>query len=267
MLSQSYVNGPSAHTLLGDTIGENFDRTVRSFPDRDALVVPFQNERYTYAQLGHEVDRAARGLLAYGIARGDRVGIWSPNNAEWIIVQYATAKIGAILVNINPAYRTHELEYALAQSECRMLVAATVFKSADYRSMVAEVRPALPSLERVVFLGTAEWEQMLAAGEDVDADALTRRGASLTFDDPINIQYTSGTTGFPKGATLSHHNILNNAYFVGDECCYTEVDRVCSRAAVPLLRHGSGQHRMHHAAAPRSCCRHRHSTPAPRSPP
>jgi fatty-acyl-CoA synthase len=228
----SYVNGPTALPLLGETIGSNFDRTALAFAEHEALVVPFQGVRHTYAALQHAVDRLARGLLAYGIERGARVGIWSPNNAEWVVVQYATAKVGAILVNVNPAYRANELEYALAQSGCRMVFAATKFKSSDYRQMLADAEPVLPSLERVIFFGTSAWDEILAAGDTVDTEELERRGAELSFDDPINIQYTSGTTGYPKGATLSHHNILNNAYLAGAACEYTENDRVC--VPVPL---------------------------------
>jgi len=223
----SYASGPSDVGLLGQTIGENLEATAARFGDREALVVPFQDVRLTYAELDREVDRVARGLLALGLEKGDRVGIWSPNNAEWVLVQYATAKVGVILVNLNPAYRTSEVQYALAQSGCRLLVAATDFKTSDYRAMVEEVRGELPALERVVYLGTADWDGLLSAGQAVGDDALRERAAALTFDDPINIQYTSGTTGFPKGATLTHHNILNNGYFIGEGCRYTEDDRVC----------------------------------------
>ncbi len=231
-MSISYAAGTGPQALLGETIGANLDRTVAAFPDRDALVVPFQEVRYTYRQFGAEVDRVARALFASGLARGDRVGIWSPNCAQWVVLQYATAKIGVILVNINPAYRAHELAYVLEQSGCRMLVAATDFKGSDYRAMVEEVRPRLPRLERVIFLETENWEQLTAGAAAVEAAAVDRRSAELTFDDPINIQYTSGTTGFPKGATLSHHNILNNGFFVGEGCGYTAADRVC--IPVPL---------------------------------
>jgi fatty-acyl-CoA synthase len=223
----SYSHGASAVPLLGQTIGENLAETARRFPEADALVVRHQDVRLTYAELATEVDRVARALLSYGLAKGDRVGIWSPNNAEWVLAQYATAAIGVILVNINPAYRTHEVEYALRQSGCRMLIAATDFKTSDYVAMVGEVRPKLPDLETVVFLGTPDWAQLLERGATVAESALADRAADLSFDDAINIQYTSGTTGFPKGATLSHHNILNNGFFIGEGCGYTEVDRVC----------------------------------------
>ena len=223
----SYSHGASPVLLLGQTIGDNLAATARQFPDAEALVVVHQGVRLTYADFDAEVDRLARGLLALGLEKGDRVGIWSPNCAEWALVQYATARLGVVLVNINPAYRTHEVEYALRQSGCRMLVAATDFKTSDYRAMIDEVRPALPDLERVVYLGTDDWAAVLAGGASVPPSAVAERAATLAFDDAINIQYTSGTTGFPKGATLSHHNILNNGYFIGEGCRYTEADRVC----------------------------------------
>lgn len=225
-MEPSYASGISSKPLLGDTIGDNLDRTIARFGDREALVSVHQGLRYTYAEFGAAVERTARAFLAAGIEPGDRVGIWSPNCAEWALVQYATAKLGVILVNINPAYRTSELEYALRQSGCRMLVAATAFKTSDYVAMVDEVRGSLPELEKVVFIGR-DWDAFVAGGESVSGDDVAERQAATQFDDPINIQYTSGTTGFPKGATLSHHNILNNGYFVGLGCGYTEADRVC----------------------------------------
>src|SRR4051794_38036052 len=225
-MEPSYASGTSSKPLLGDTIGDNLDRTIARFGDREALVSVHQGLRYTYTEFGAAVERAARAFLAAGIEPGDRVGIWSPNCAEWALAQYATAKLGVILVNINPAYRTSELEYALRQSGCRMLVAATAFKTSDYVSMVDEVHPSLPELETVVFIGR-DWDDFLAAGDSVSAGAVAQGQAATQFGDPINIQYTSGTTGFPKGATLSHHNILNNGYFVGLGCGYTEQDRVC----------------------------------------
>src|SRR4051794_5041413 len=224
-MEPSYAHGTSATALLGETIGGNLDRTVAAYGEREALVSVHQGLRYTYAELGEAVQRTARALLAAGIEAGDRVGIWSPNCAEWVLVQYATAKLGIILVNINPAYRTSELAYALRQSGCRMLIAATAFKSSDYVAMVEEVRGELPALEQVVFLDG--WEEFVARGEGVDDALVAERRQATQFDDPINIQYTSGTTGFPKGATLSHHNILNNGYFVGQGCAYDETDRVC----------------------------------------
>jgi fatty-acyl-CoA synthase len=225
-MEPSYASGTSTTPLLGDTIGGNLDRTVARFPDLEALVSVHQGLRYTYAEFAEAVERAGRAFIAAGIRPGDRVGIWAPNCAEWALVQYATAKAGIILVNVNPAYRTSELEYALRQSGCRMLVAATEFKTSDYVAMVDEVRGELPELERVVFIGR-DWDEFVAGGDSVDPGELAERQAATQFDDPINIQYTSGTTGFPKGATLSHHNILNNGFFVGEGCRFTEQDRVC----------------------------------------
>jgi len=222
----SYSSGPSAQPLLGDTIGANFDATVRKFGDREALVDCQAGRRWTYAELAGDVDALARGLQGRGIGKGDRVGIWAPNCAEWTLTQYATAKIGAILVNINPAYRLRELEFVLNQSGTRLLIAAaasvraSTAKTSDYAAMIAQVRPQCPALTDVVLLGSEQWSALLE----------TRTGLEpplLDTDDPINIQYTSGTTGFPKGATLSHHNILNNGYFVGELCGYTEADRIC----------------------------------------
>ena len=225
--SASYAHGASAEPLLGETISANLDRTVARWGDREALVSRHQGQRLTYAELGDAVDRVARALIAAGLEPGERLGIWSPNCAEWVLVQYATAKAGIVLVNVNPAYRTSELAYALEQSGCRALVAARAFKTSDYVAMVDEVRGDLPALERVVFLDSPDWEGLLAGADAVDAGALAERQAATQFDDPINIQYTSGTTGFPKGATLSHHNILNNGFFIGEGCGYSEQDRVC----------------------------------------
>jgi fatty-acyl-CoA synthase len=226
-MTLSYANGPSTQPLLGETIGENLQRSAARVPDNLALVSRHQNRRYTYAELNAAVDEVARGLLALGLEAGDRIGIWSPNCAEWVLVQYATAKAGVILVNINPAYRTSELAYALNQSGCRMLIAARSFKTSNYEAMIEEVRPDLPALEKVILLGTDGWDELVAGAGSVTEEALRERSAGLQFDDPINIQYTSGTTGFPKGATLSHHNILNNGYFIGEACRYSEADRVC----------------------------------------
>ncbi|WP_091679042.1 AMP-binding protein [Amycolatopsis marina] len=223
----SYASGISDVPLLGDTIGDNFDRTVAAFPDRDALVDRASGGRWSYRELATEVDALALGLLAAGIGKGDRVGIWAPNCAEWTFTQYASAKIGAILVNINPAYRSHELEFVLNQAGIRLLIAAESFKTSDYAAMIEEVRPQCTNLERVLLLGGEDWRRVLDEGRAADTSALARAQANLSADDPINIQYTSGTTGFPKGATLSHHNILNNGFFVGELCGYTEADRVC----------------------------------------
>jgi fatty-acyl-CoA synthase len=223
----SYASGISEVPLLGDTIGDNFDRTVAAFGDRDALVDRAAGRRWTYRELAAEVDALALGLVARGIGKGDRVGIWSPNRAEWTFLQYATAKIGAVLVNINPAYRAHELEYVLNQAGIRLLVASDAFKTSDYPAMVEEVREKCARLEHVVVLGGEDWDALLDTGRRGDPAQLAHLQAGLSADDPINIQYTSGTTGFPKGATLSHHNILNNGYFVGELCNYTEADKVC----------------------------------------
>ncbi|SEP27798.1 AMP-binding protein [Amycolatopsis saalfeldensis] len=223
----SYASGTSEVPLLGDTIGDNFDRTVAAFGDRDALVDRAAGLRWTYRELADDVNTLAHGLVATGIGKGDRVGIWSPNRAEWTLLQYATAKVGAVLVNINPAYRSHELAYVLKQAGVRMLVAAEAFKTSDYAGMIEQVRPECPGLEHVVLLGTDSWTSLLDAGRGGDPAVLAKLQAAQSADDPINIQYTSGTTGFPKGATLSHHNILNNGYFVGELVGYTEQDKVC----------------------------------------
>jgi fatty-acyl-CoA synthase len=245
----SYVSGVSDRPLLGDTIGDDFDRTVARCGDRDALVDRPSGRRWTYAELRDEVDAVAHGLLAAGIGKGDRVGIWAPNCPEWLMTQYATAKIGAILVNINPAYRTSELEFVVNQAGIRLLVAARSFKTSDYAAMIDEVAPRCAGLERVVLIGSAEWEALPV--RDGDPAVLAAEQQALSPDDPINIQYTSGTTGFPKGATLSHHNILNNGYFVGELCNYTEADRIC--VPVPLY-HCFGMVMGNLAATTHGCC-------------
>ena len=242
---KSYVSGISDKPLLGLTIGDLFDETVNTYPDHDALIVRHQSLRYTYRALQEAVNRCARGLMESGVEKGDRVGIWSPNCAEWTITQFATSKIGAILVNINPSYRVHELAYALTQSGCSALVIAPSFKSSDYTAMIRELAPELdharpgelqsiklPELRTVIRLapdkvpGMRAWNDLLAMADSVSDDELTVRQRSLEFDDPINIQYTSGTTGYPKGATLSHHNILNNGYFVAETMNFTDSDRL-----------------------------------------
>ena len=223
----SYAAGETTPALIEETIGENFARVAAEHADREALVEVASGRRWTYAELDRDVDALARGLVGAGIAKGDRVGIWAPNCAEWTLVQYATAKIGAILVNVNPAYRTHELAYALNQSGLRLLVSATEFKTSDYRAMVAEVRHDAHALERVVFIGTGDWDDLVAQGDGLPADAVPERMATLANADPINIQYTSGTTGFPKGATLSHRNILNNGFFTTELINFTHEDRLC----------------------------------------
>ena len=226
-MTLSYADGANATPLLGETIGDNLARTAAAHPDADALVSCHQGLRWTYAELDERVDRAAAALIAAGLGAGDRLGIWSPNRAEWTLLQYATARVGIIQVSVNPAYRTSELEYALHQSGCRMLVAAPSFKTSDYAAMTAEVRPELPELQRAIFFDTPEWDELLEGGSAISTDEVRARAAEVAFDDPVNIQYTSGTTGFPKGATLSHHNILNNGYFVAEYIRLTGEDRLC----------------------------------------
>jgi fatty-acyl-CoA synthase len=222
----SYASGPSSLPLLGETIGENLRRTVVRHGESEALVVPHQDYRATYRQLWDEVSLVARGLIARGVVRGDRVGIWSPNRFEWVVTQYATARIGAILVNINPAYRTTELAYALGQSGVSFLILARAFRQADYVRMLDDVRRDCPQLREALVLEDG-WDSLLRDGRALPDSTLAVVESTLQFDDPINIQYTSGTTGFPKGATLSHHNILNNGFFIGEAVQYTATDRVC----------------------------------------
>jgi fatty-acyl-CoA synthase len=224
---ESYAQGETSPALLEETIGANFERTVAAYADREALVEVASGRRWTWSELGADVDAVARGLVAAGVEKGDRVGIWAPNCAEWTLTQYATAKIGAILVNVNPAYRTHELAYALNQSGLSLLVSASSFKTSDYRVMVDEVRDECPGLNRVVYLDTDDWADLVREGEQVGPEAVAERLASLHPGDPINIQYTSGTTGRPKGATLSHRNILNNGFFTTELINFTEQDRLC----------------------------------------
>jgi fatty-acyl-CoA synthase len=250
-LTQSYVHGASAMPLIGETIGAHLDRAVARWPSAEALVVRHQNVRWTYRDLAREVDAFASGLLALGLGRGDRVGIWSPNNAEWVMTQFATAKAGIILVNINPAYRLAELEYALNKVGCKALITAAAFKTSDYLTMLRELCPELPTcrpgelsaaripeLRLVIRLGDEKTPGMLNFADvaptatDEHRQQLAALAGELQFDDPINIQFTSGTTGFPKGATLTHHNILNNGFFIGEAMRFTERDRLC--IPVPL---------------------------------
>ncbi len=223
-------SGPTDVPLIHLTIGDLLNETAERFADREALVVPHQSIRQSWAEFNASVDAVAKGLMAAGIDTGDRVAMWSPNFAEWIYIQFATAKIGAIQVNVNPAYRTSELEYALNQSGARMLVTKTEFLTSAYRDMVETVAPKCPDLERVVYFDTDDWAALVAAGRSIDDADLAARMAGLDADDDINIQYTSGTTGFPKGATLSHKAILNNAQFVGMMCDFDETDRL----AIPV---------------------------------
>lgn len=222
---KSYDHGPTDVPVLEEMIGANFERMVAAGPDAAALVEVETGRRWTYSALNDDVNAVARGLMALGVQKGDRVGIWAPNCAEWVMLQLATAKIGAILVNINPAYRTHELAYVLKQSGIRTLVSATAFKSSDYVTMVAEVQAECPALKDIIFLGTLDWDRLHT--EQADDEQLRARIGELANTDPINIQYTSGTTGFPKGATLSHRNILNNGFFVGGLVNFGRGDRVC----------------------------------------
>ncbi len=224
-MTLSYANGPAALPLLGQTIGEALAACVAAHGERDAVVSCHEGVRLSYAALADRVERAALALLADGVEQGDRVGIWAPNCAEWIVLQYATARVGAILVNVNPSYRQHELDFVLRQSGQSLLFYAPGFKGVPYRPLV-EAADA-PGLRAAIELGSSDWETFVDRGAGVAAAALAEREAALTFDQPINIQYTSGTTGFPKGATLSHHNILNNGYFVGAMSGYSEVDRIC----------------------------------------
>ncbi|HKR87716.1 MAG TPA: AMP-binding protein [Phenylobacterium sp.] len=251
MSRSSYVCGSSERPLVGETIGQHFDAVCAAHPDRLALIVRHQHVRWTYAELSERVDAAARGLLSLGLQPGDRVGIWAPNCSEWLVTQYATAKVGLVLVNINPAYRTAEAEYALNKVGCRALILAPRHRSSDYLAMLRELAPELganasdrlraprlPHLERVITLGAdahagcLRFAELLARGEAEARGPMEALANRLQFDDPINIQFTSGTTGYPKGATLSHHNILNNGFFVGEAIRLTPDDRVC--APVPL---------------------------------
>ncbi|HYZ15828.1 MAG TPA: AMP-binding protein [Candidatus Acidoferrum sp.] len=234
MTQDSYAHGASAVPLIGETIGTNLDRIAARFPDNDAVVAVQPGLRLTYAAFAAETDRLARAFLAAGVEHGERVGIWSPNSPEWVLAQYATAKIGAILVNVNPAYRLSELEYVLRQSGVSTLLTLDRYKTSEYLAMVREVRATLPALRTVVVIGAEParageiaWSDYLEGAANTDAATLAARKARCQFDEPINIQYTSGTTGFPKGATLSHHNILNNGFFIGEGCRYTAADRVC----------------------------------------
>ena len=222
----AYVHGASSAPLLGETIGENLKRTVDRVGDRDALVASAQGYRATYRDLWDETTVLAKALLSRGVEKGTRVGLWAPNRFEWVVIQYATARIGAILVNINPAYKAQELRHTLNQSGVTLLLLSRGFRQTDYVEILDRVRPTCPTLTEALVLDES-WTALLEEGDSVDDASLALRESSLSFDDPINIQYTSGTTGTPKGATLSHHNILNNGFFCGEVLGYTETDRVC----------------------------------------
>jgi fatty-acyl-CoA synthase len=245
VISPSYTHGTATQPLLGEPIGDYLDLIAAKFPENEALVSVFENQRYTYAQFVAEVDRAARAFMSLGVQPGERVGMWSTNCVAWVVAQFATAKIGAILVNINPAYRTFELEYALRQSECNVLISGESFKESEYLPMLREIIPELgsahpeihsaklPRLRHVIFVGAQRqrgllpWDEFLSLAAKTTPESLAECQASLDFDDPINIQYTSGTTGFPKGATLTHHNILNNGFWVAERMRFTDRDRLC----------------------------------------
>ena len=222
----SYEHGSSNLPLLGETIIERLRKTVELFGDRDALIVPYQNYKATYLGFWQQIEEVAKGLLAFGVGKGDRVGIWSPNRHEWVIVQFATARIGAILVNVNPAYKSAELKFALRQSEISLLIMSEGFRKTNYFEIIQEVRQSCIHLKQIVILDR-DWHALIEAGKRISTSQIEEIESQLQFDDPINIQYTSGTTGFPKGATLTHHNILNNGYFIGERLHYNETDRVC----------------------------------------
>lgn len=226
MKKLSYTNGASNIPLLGETIDENLRKTVAKFPNNDALISVHQHYRATYTEFYEQVTAVAKGLIALGVKTGDRVGIWSPNCYEWTLLQYATAKIGAIMVNINPAYRTSELIYVINQSGLSYIFSAIQFKTSHYKKMIDDAREFTDTLRKEVYWGES-WELFLAQGKKVSDEKLQAYEAKVQFDDPVNIQYTSGTTGNPKGVTLTHHNILNNAYFIGVRMNYTDKDRVC----------------------------------------
>lgn len=226
METLSYVHGASNKNLLGETIGGNLKRIVEKFGNSEALVSVHQNYRATYKQFYEETGKLAKALLANNINNGDRVGIWAPNCYEWVLLQFATARIGVILVNLNPAYRAHEVSFAINQSETKLVVSALNFKKSDYKQMLTLVKEDCPSLEKIVYLNE-NWDNFLKKGSKITDAFLEQEERKVQFDNPVNIQYTSGTTGFPKGVTLSHHNILNNGYFIGERLNYTEKDRVC----------------------------------------
>ncbi|MEN5306431.1 AMP-binding protein [Chryseobacterium cucumeris] len=222
----SYVYGTSEVPLLGQTIGANLKNTVEKYPHQEALVCVHQDYRATYQEFYNQTTAVAKALLFLGAKAGDRIGVWSSNRYEWVLLQYATARIGTILVNINPAYRTHELTYVLNQSEVRFIFSSLSFKTSNYKEMVEYAKEVCPTLDHEIFFDE-NWEEFVNNGQEISDEVLHSFEEHVQFDDPVNIQYTSGTTGFPKGVTLSHHNILNNGYFIGIRLKYTEKDRVC----------------------------------------
>lgn len=222
----SYACGISDIPLKGETIGQNLRQIAAKFPERTALISEYQQYRANYSEFLEQVEQVAKALMAHGIRRGDRVGIWSPNRYEWVLVQYATALMGAIMVNINPGYKLSGLRYALEQSRIDLLIASSHFRKTDYIKMLDELRPDCLYPKQTVIIDR-DWATFLSSASQVSDARLAEREASLQFDDPVNIQYTSGTTGYPKGATLSHHNILNNGFFIGERLKYTEKDIVC----------------------------------------
>src|SRR6267154_265702 len=283
MTQISYDHGVSDKKLIGETIGAFFDRTVETYRDREALVVRHQNVRWTWGELGRRVDDLAAGLMTLGLERGDRVGVWSPNTSEWTLAQFAAAKAGLVLVNVNPAYRRSELEYAMNKVECKALILAPALKTSNYLEIVSDLVKdrKLPHLKHVIRLGKDKTPGMLnfddvaGAGGNAERVKLAELGPRLQFDDAINIQFTSGTTGHPKGATLSHHNILNNGYFVGLGLKLTPADRHHGGLAVPDRSdeegaeqdaHARGHHRLRHDRdlAGLHAMRHRRSARAAR---
>ncbi len=250
MNRKSYEQGLSSTPLLGQTITQNLKKTVEKFPDNQALVVPYQNYRATYKEFWLQINEVAKGLVAYGVKKGDRVGIWSANRFEWVIIQYATARIGAIMVNVNPAYRAQELKFALKQSEVKLLVMSKGFRKTNYLEILSEVRSSCVFLKDILVIDH-DWQKLIDEGRAISDDQIEAIEADLEFDEPINIQYTSGTTGFPKGTTLSHHNILNNGFFIGERLEYTENDRVC--LPVPLY-HCFGMVLGNLACTTHGCC-------------
>jgi len=222
----SYSSGASNYPLLGETIGENLKNTVAKFPQREALVCVEQNYRVTYTEFYHQTGMVAKSLLSIGLKKGDRVGIWAPNRAEWVLLQYATARVGIILVNLNPAYRESELEFVLQQAEISVVFASLQFKTSEYKKMLNNVKPNSQTLEHVIIF-EEDWDNFLQLGDNITTSELQQVEQSIQFDDAVNIQYTSGTTGFPKGVTLTHHNLLNNGFFIGIRLNYSSKDRVC----------------------------------------